>query len=251
MRQNIITALLVLGLAAPASAAFLDNCEAHFKLNTGALTADSCGSNTLINNNTVTEATGKLDVAGQFTAATTEFLSIADNASMSTGDIDFTIATWIYMDSVGPTRTIASKGVTDQYEWSIEISSSDAISLRVMSTAGGNLGLATWGSALLADTWYFIVAWHDATANTANIQVDNGTPVSAASTGPTDGTGSFFIGRLGDVSRWTDGRIDSFSFWKRVITARERTLLWNCGVALDHDFSGGTCLPYSIGVVTQ
>ncbi len=251
MKRLLGVLALVLLVAPPANAAFLDNLEAHFKLNTGALTTDSQGSNTLTNNNTVTEETGILDVAGQFTAATTEYLSIVDNASMSTGDIDFTIAVWIYLDSIGTTRTIASKGATNQYEWSIEISSSDMISLRIMTTGGGNLGLATWGSALSADTWYFIVAWHDATANTANIQVDNGIPVSGASTGPTDGTGSFFIGRLGDVSRWTDGRIDSFSFWKRVLTSQERADLWNCDNALDHDFSATACNPRNVGIIIQ
>ncbi len=251
MKRLLGILVFILLVASPANAAFLDNCEAHFKLNTGALTTDSCGSNTLINNNTVTEETGILDVAGQFTAATTEFLSIADNASMSTGDIDFTIAVWVYQDSTGTSRAIASKGGTNQYEWHIDIDSSNKPLFQIYTPAGGNRGTATWGSALSATTWYFIVAWHDATANTVNIQVDNGIPVSAAATGPTDGTGAFHIGNLVDVGRYMDGRIDSVSFFKRVLTSQEKTDLWNCTNALDHDFSGGTCLPYSIGVVTQ
>ncbi len=41
------------------------------------------------------------DGARQYTAANTEFHSIADNASLSTGDIDFMIGGWIYLDSYG------------------------------------------------------------------------------------------------------------------------------------------------------
>ncbi len=251
MKRLLTILALVLLVALPANAAFLDNLEAHFKLNTGALTTDSAGSNTLTNNNTVTEETGILDVAGQFTAATNEYLSIADNASMSTGDIDFTIVAWVYQDSTGTVRSVASKGGTNQYEWHIDIDGSEKPFFQIYTPAGGNRGQATWGSGLSASTWHLIVAWHDATANTVNIQVDNGIPVSAAATGPTDGTGAFHIGNLVDVGRYMDGRIDSFSFFKRVLTSQEKTDLWNCTNALDHDFSGTACRPRSSVGITD
>ena len=38
--------------------------------------------------------------SAQFTAANIEYLSIVDNAALSMGDIDFTVAGWFYFDSV-------------------------------------------------------------------------------------------------------------------------------------------------------
>jgi hypothetical protein len=71
---------------------------------------DTKGSSTLTDNNTVTSAAGKISTSRQFTAANSEFLSIADNAALSTGNIDFWIGGWIYNDSLSGQRMIASKG---------------------------------------------------------------------------------------------------------------------------------------------
>src|SRR3990167_5194084 len=55
--------------------------------------------------------------AGQFTAVNSEYLSIADNASVSTGDIDFFWAGWVYLDTKASIQGIASKYATNQQEW--------------------------------------------------------------------------------------------------------------------------------------
>ena len=55
-------------------------------------------------------------------------------------------------------------------------------------------------SALSTGAWHLIVAWHDAVANTINLQVDNGTVYSTThSAGVVDGPAPFKIGsfRLG------------------------------------------------------
>ena len=68
---------------------------AHWNLDEASGTrVDAKGGNDLTDNNTVTQATGIVSNAGQFTAANSEYLSIADNAALSTGDIDFTIPLW-------------------------------------------------------------------------------------------------------------------------------------------------------------
>src|SRR3990167_7395409 len=56
---------------------------------------DSHGSNHLTDNNTVLSAAGKVGNAADFEKSNSEFLSIADNPNLSTGDIDFTIAIWV------------------------------------------------------------------------------------------------------------------------------------------------------------
>ena len=65
---------------------------------------DSSGNgNDLTDNATVTSTQGKIGKAAQFTAANSEYLSIAENASLSPGDIDFTFSGW-----VNKTNTIAA-----------------------------------------------------------------------------------------------------------------------------------------------
>src|SRR3990167_4965451 len=127
--------------------------------------------------------------AGQFTAANNEFLSIASNASLQTGDIDFTCAAWVYLDSKTTYRFIAAKDggstIAGDREWAMVYDSAlDRFVFNVFlatdsikQAVAGNLGVPATGA------WYFIVGWHDAAANTVNIQVNNGTVNSVATTG--------------------------------------------------------------------
>ena len=73
-------------------------------------------------------------------------------------------------------------------------------------------------------TWMRILAWHDATANTANIQINNG-----ATAGAIDGTQPFHIGAGAVPSNHLDGGVDSAFVAKRVYTADERTWFDNDG----------------------
>ena len=63
-------------------------------VNTGALTV----SGDLVDDKYRTK--GNSIYAGQFTAANSEYLSHAHNSDLSTGDIDFTFAVWVYADSL-------------------------------------------------------------------------------------------------------------------------------------------------------
>jgi len=89
------------------------------------------------------------------------------------------------------------------------------------------------------NTWYLIVGWHDSVANTINIQVNNGGIDSTPhATGVFDNVYSFRIG-MGRAT-WTDGRIGPTMFWKSaaggggVLTAAQRTQLWNGGAGLPY-----------------
>jgi hypothetical protein len=85
------------------------------------------------------------------------------------------------------------------------------------------------------------VAWHDSVGNTINIQVNNGTADSAAhNLGVFYGTAPFAIGaRDAAAADYWDGLIDEVGFWKRVLTADERTTLYNGGNGLAYPFTVG------------
>jgi hypothetical protein len=225
-------------------AALTDNLVAYWKLDEASGTrADSVGSNTLTDINTVTSATGKINNAGQFTKSNNEALSIANNTDVQLGDIDWTVTAWVYLDSEPGQMDIISKATgfsTGTREFEL-MYLSDRF---VLNTGGFISPVATADNfgAVSTSTWYFIVAWHDAAGNTINISVNNGTANSTATSGSfgTQGSGEFTIGsyNANQTTLWTyDGRIDEVGLWKRVLTSQERTDLYNSGAGFAYPFT--------------
>lgn len=202
--------------------------------------SDAVGSNTLADNNTVTQADGKLGKAAQFTAANSEYLSIADNASLSTGDIDFTFCAWVYADSLAADRIIIGKtNLSTLGEYFLAFSNSSGRFRFAIQNAGTFVTVdATILGAPSTATWYFIVGWHDSVANTVNIQVNNGTADSGTTgaTVPADSAQPFHIGADSTPTTFWNGRVDAVGFWKRVLTAAEKTALYNGGLGRAYPF---------------
>lgn len=232
------------GNAAPSSS--LDTTlTAYWKMDEASGTrADSgSGSQTLTDNNTVASAAGKISNAGDFEVGNTEYLSHADSATLSLGaDTDFTISAWVNLESKATYMGIVAKGDGsgngDEYNLFYD-TSVDRFKLIVGNGAANQPVTAnTLGSPALA-TWYHIVAWHDSTANKIYISVnDQVTPDEAAWAGNTQDTGSVFqIGAYPGPNFYWDGLIDEVGFWKRALTASERTELYGAG-------SGKTCCPF-------
>lgn len=197
---------------------------------------DSHGTNHLTDNNTVTQTTGKVGNAAQFTAANSEYFSIADNASLSTGDGLYSIAAWCYLASKTAGRMIASKmnfsgtqteyalyydNGPDRFRFGVNSSTAASFQSAINATALGSPSTATW---------YFVVAWIDGT--NANIQINDGTIDSVSHPYATgrDSAEIFNIGNFGGTGGlYWDGLIDQLGFWKRVLTSDERTFLYNSG----------------------
>lgn len=69
--------------------------QAYYRFNTGELTTDSKGSNTLTNVNTVGEATGKFGIGADFgTANSDKYLHIASNLGMNLAS-DYSVSLWV------------------------------------------------------------------------------------------------------------------------------------------------------------
>jgi len=175
--------------------------------------------------------------AGQFTAADSEYLNIADNATLRTGNIDFTWAAWVYLDSEGAFPTILAKwdtGTSDrEYEIDYE-SSTDRFRAYVRKADdSGNIDVITnTFGAVTTGAWYFLVFSHDAVNDIISLSVNNGVSDTTAIVGGVrSGTAALSIGSLSNNSNTWNGRIASTGFWKRVLTAAERTWLYNAGKA--------------------
>jgi len=202
---------------------------------------DVVGSNDLTDNNTVTQAVGKIGNAAQFTAANSEFLDISDNADLSMGDIDFSIAAWIYLDAVGANRIILEKwNVTGNQRAYRFMYRTNEDNFRFLLSADGSastsLEATTFGAPSTA-TWYFIVVTYNATSNTMGISVNNGTVDTASHTGgANDGTSTFVMGASFASEFFWDGRIDAVGVWKKVLSSAEITELYNSGNGREYVF---------------
>jgi hypothetical protein len=201
---------------------------------------DSHGTNTLTETSgTIASAAGKCGNARDFEAGDTEYFEIADNDSLSTGNIDFTVSAWVYGESLASFPVIAHKGwratgSTDK-EWVIWYNAGDkrfmfetcVSSATIRSAYGHNFGEASTA------TWYHIVAWHDSVNDQIGLSINAGTPnTSTNNVGVNAGAGNLQIGAASVQSLYWDGLIDQVAFWKRVLTSDERTALYNSGNGL-------------------
>lgn len=203
----------------------------------------------LTDQNTVTSNPGLVyATARQYTRANSEYhMRPGDDALLSAGDVDFTIASWAYADTLAPAggfQTIAAKtNFVADTDYGLYYRGASA-RFRFLVRAGGVDGTVdanTLGLPII-NTWYLLVVWHDSVANTINIQANNGGVDSVAwATGATDTAIPFRIGAItaGTAYHW-DGRIGPTMFWKSaaggggVLTAAQRTALYNGGAGLTY-----------------
>jgi Concanavalin A-like lectin/glucanases superfamily len=231
--------------------ALTDNLISYWKLDEASGNrADSHGSNTLTDNNTVASGTGIINSGADFEASNSEYLSCASNSTLQTGDIDFTIQAWIYLESIAGDLMIVTKDddAANSRDYTLSIQSSQMLwysgaawSVALLPGGGG-------GGTPIDSAWYHMFAWHDAAANTCNLEVrssfnTSGATASAGTGGGVGNTSSavFMIGsrEYAGYPGYFDGIIDEVALWKRVLTSGERSSLWNSGAGLSYDSFGG------------
>lgn len=202
---------------------------------------DDVAADTLTDVNTVTQATGKIGNAAQFTAANFEALSHADDATYSTGDIDFCFAAWSYLDTIHNGTILSKYQISgNQREYLLYYNQNDHATNNRFSLSVSNNGTTittvdanNFGAASTA-TWYYVIAWHDSVNNQIGISVNDSTPnTTAHTTGVFDGTAVFNIGYLLNGAAQVypyNGRTDQVAYWKNYIpNSTERTWLYNSG----------------------
>lgn len=196
---------------------------------------DSHGSNTLTETSgTIASATGKIGNCRDFEDGDTEYFTIADNASLSTGDIDCTWSCWVNVESQNNQRTILCKDLTGTNRefrfWINSGGTSYGFGWLSMNN-GTSAGQLDMMQTITNGQWYFVVFWHDSVNNLIGMSVDDGTPVTVSySGGMANSTAPFSIGWLDEApGLHFDGMIDQTAFWKRVLTSAEITELYNSG----------------------
>jgi len=216
---------------APAPASTLtDGLVAHWRLEeaSGARN-DSKGATLLNDNKGVTQGAGRIGQAARFAAAAGQSLSAADNAELSTGDLDFTGSLWVRFETLGRYQHLMTKG--GEYDLYLDGIEGNRLKFLVHYAGGGRAAIS--GESLSAEVWHHVLFWHDSANDLVGLSVDGGPPLTAQTAGaPADTPGLF---RLGDNgwNNYLDGRLDEVSLWKRLLTPAERAALWNGGAGVD------------------
>lgn len=189
---------------------------------------DSFGSNDLTNHNGVTfTAAGDVGKNVAVFDGVNQWLSHADNADLSLGDISFTLALRVLLRTAGAIQFIVGKDDTGAgrefglYEWNSGF-------FRFFIHGAGD-AVVNSNEAYVEDLRYELIIWRDKVAGTINIQVDGNTPASASDGGKVipDGGADWTIGMRGDNALFLDGEVDRIKFYKRVLSAEERATVFD------------------------
>lgn len=204
--------------------------------------ASATGLHTLTDTNTVTQNPGKQLYAGQFTAASSERLVVASDASLQTGDIDFTLVCWLYLDSLpgaSNVYVVAKDDAATQREYGMRVNTSDQLEFfGFRSGPTLDTQAATNFGALSTGTWYFAVGWHDSVNNTKNVEVNLVSDSAATGGAWITSTADLSIGSTGAPGNYFNGRICEVGFWKRMLTVQERWWLYDFGRGRTYPFDG-------------
>lgn len=186
----------------------------------------------LTDNNACGSAAGKIANGATFVTASSQYLSHADDTRLRTGYVDWTLGTWVKFNSLTARQAVAGKYSTllgQEYliEW---YAASSAI--RFLSRGSAYITSAV---TITAGTWYFILAWIDQGAATANLQINGGTvetfSISPGTNEPLTGTSEFRIGaqQSGGLQSYADATIDETGLWGCKFDAGQRSYLYNGG----------------------
>ena len=222
--------------------ALIDNLVSYWKLDEASgNAADSVGSNTLTNVNSVTYTTGKIN-NGALTARTgSKYFSITDTSQsgLDFGTGDFTFNIWIKPSSIGAGDGFFSKGAgggNSQYWMRFNNNTGNVLTFLTSQGAGETI-VSTSAAGITTGNWYMLTFKRSGT--TLSIKVNAGTAVTATGTVRNcDNTSAFLLG-AGPGNIPFDGILDEVGVWSRATTDAEDTQLYNAGAGFTYPFVTG------------
>jgi len=212
--------------------------------------ADATGRGNDLTNSGASWVSGLIGSAADLERSESDYLTVADTADLSMGDIDFSVQAWVKGETLGAVsawvlgkRSNAASSLEYQMEYlATDLGGSNRMAFAVSNGTTVNFVAASTFGALATGTWYHVVGVHDSVANTITIYV-NGVADSVAHSAGSQNTGSpFQLGRLNTTapSFFWDGLIDMPAVWKRALAAAEVLQLYNVGAGLVYPLTTAT-----------
>jgi hypothetical protein len=180
--------------------------------------ADSVGSNTLTDNNTVGSAAGMSGLAASFVAANTESLSFS--GAITTWTADNSVVFWGYTNDTTIYRLFSTVGLPVDMNHS-------GTTVTASWRAGSIQRTATTSNA----AWHLYAMVQEGTDY--SLSVDGGAFSTVSGAANIGGSDVLKIGVYADGSTHPlNGRIDEFGIWSRALTIDEIVSLYNAGAGL-------------------
>lgn len=227
---GILTQQILGAPAPPSSSTLTDGLVSWWEMDEASGTrVDIHGPNDLTTVTTVTQVAGKLGQAGQFVHASNEYLRTSTDTGLEGGDRDWSFAVWVKADTAGNLFTVMCKGNDTAAASNAYFLTTSASKMKLyISTGAWKTVTANTFGTIPTDTWFLICCSHEASTKTIRISVNGGAEDSVVYTGTALDVGTNFnIGIYGSTTYSWDGAIDQPAFWDRLLTADERTELYN------------------------
>lgn len=221
--------------------ALIDNCVAYWNMNETSGTRDNATGTAaldLVDKNTVSYGTGKIDNAADLERDNNEYFSIT-NANAGTyfeGLSEMSIFLWVKFESVATaTRepfytSWASNSGTLFYK-----DDSDILSF-IIGNGTPTFDSVSWAPS--SSVWYHVGVTYNAGAikfylDGTQLGADQSSTITTI---PTTGN-DVNIGKRTDSAAYLDGLIDEMGIWQRALSAAEVTELYNGGAGLTYPFT--------------
>lgn len=225
------------GTAAVSRSSLLDGLLAHYRLDdAGTYRQDSVGGPALNVYGGPAIVEGHCQSgATQFVSGFSQYLILETDSLLRLNYTPFTIACWCALDSLGAAGVVGRWGpgslgyqlFFDGTNFGGQLSNDGvtpvpAVDLTEVETA----------------TWYHLLMQYDDDSGTLGFQLNNGSPVEVEFAGPVNGVSDYLkFGKDAALSNDLSGRIESVSFWGRLLSESEKASLYNGGAGRAYPFS--------------
>lgn len=213
----------------------LTNLVVYYSFDSSPLGKDLVGGHTLTINGSPTNPAGLITSCLGLIAGF-NYLNSGSTSAFQANSSGFTIAFWVKFTASGASNYIIKKAAGANFEYGISRSTGNGISFFLYDTLGSS-HLFSSADSIANNQWAFVIVWYDGTAQTSNIQINNGSPSSVSyTTTPVIGNNTFVIGEDTGFGNLNDMFVDEVSIWKRVLNTEEKTLLYNNGLGRTYSF---------------
>jgi hypothetical protein len=233
--------------------ALTDNIASYWKLDeTSGNAADSVGSNTLTNTNTVTYVPGKINNGADFEASSSQYFEDTTPSGINMNSAGFTVSFWAKPEALSNTIHIAKGTGGTGNEYFFFMGTDGKINFGGHNTLNAEQSSGFSTTALSTSEFKFVVGRY--TGTHFSISINAVTENSAASTGTLKtNQGTFYVGRqAGGTPFYADGITDEIGIWQRSLSDAEVTQLYNGGAGIQYPFfTGPTNVKSVMGVTAQ
>ena len=168
-------------------------------------------------------------LAADFDSSNSERLSVTASALDFSSHTDMTIEVWFNKNALGAHGNLIGKTATVQ-AFFLQSRTDNVIRFNLGTSDGAKVANS---AANTADAWHQAICYHDSSGELVGLIVDDGTPVTAATSGgtPLDGTAHpfNFSHDANAGGQPFDGRMQVGRVWSRLLTSGEITALYNSG----------------------